>query len=267
MTAPASPRRRIRGEAARPPRVTRRRPRRPSLSQEEFLDKAFDLFVDQGFERTSLDAITATAGIAKRTVYLRYGDKTLLFRAALRRAIQVWIVPVERLRAVEREDLESSLLSISQLLVDNVLSPAGLRLLRIVNAEAARMPEIGAYSLHEGSDTTLAYLTDLFRRHLAHNGGEIDEAAPAAEAFLHLVVGGPAYAAGWGVGRDAAAVERLVRYRVRLFVRGLLPGARPDATRLEAENHRLKRLLGERQMQLDEALEQLELSRAHSAVD
>jgi AcrR family transcriptional regulator len=241
--------------------LRRRRPRRPSLTHEAFLAKALDIFLEQGFERATLDAITATAGIAKRTVYLRYGDKSALFRAALKQAIREWIIPVEQLRAAERGDLEDSLLAIGQILVDNVLSPAGLRLLRIVNAEAARIPELGAYSLHEGSDTTLDYLEDLLRRHLAQHGGDVDEAPAAASAFLHLVVGGPAYAAGWGLGVNAAEVERLVRYRVRLFVRGLLPAARADSSRLESENTRLKRLLGERTLMLDEAVERLETLR------
>jgi len=73
---------------------TRRRPGRPSLSNEALLDVALDLFLDQGFERTSIEAICTKAGMAKRTVYARYGDKTALFRAALQRAIEEGIVPV-----------------------------------------------------------------------------------------------------------------------------------------------------------------------------
>src|SRR5258706_9963960 len=93
----------------------RRRPGRPSLSNEEQLDKALDLFLEQGFERTSIEAICQAAGMAKRTVYARYGDKTSLFKAVLQRAIQEWIVPVERLRAAECDDLEKSLLAIGEI--------------------------------------------------------------------------------------------------------------------------------------------------------
>src|SRR6516164_3045395 len=108
------------------PKSGRRRPRRPSLSNEQLLDEALDLFLEQGFERTSIEEITATAGMAKRTVYLRYGDKKSLFKAALERAIEDWIVPVERLRAAETPDLEQSLLAIGRILLDNILSSAGL---------------------------------------------------------------------------------------------------------------------------------------------
>jgi len=228
-----------------------RRPRRPSLSYEAFLDKALDLFLEQGFERTSIEAITASAGMAKRTVYLRYGDKTALFKAALQRAIEDWIVPVERLRAAESPDLEASLLAIGQILVDNILSPAGLRLLRLTNAESARMPEIGDYTVHKGTDQTIAYLADLFRRHL---GADFAEAEDAAEAFLNLVVGGPANAAAWGVVQEPATIDRRTRYSVRLFLHGLLPAKAAPADDVA----RLKSLLDETMSQLEQAMARLE---------
>src|SRR5579871_40815 len=83
---------------SRPAKPARRRARRRSLGHEEFLARALDLFFELGFEGASIEAITAAVGIAKRTVYLRYGDKKSLFKAALQRAIEEWIVPVERLR-------------------------------------------------------------------------------------------------------------------------------------------------------------------------
>ncbi len=240
-----------------PAKPKKRRPRRPSLNNEEFLDKALDLFLEKGFERTGIEEITATAGMAKRTVYLRYGDKKSLFKAALKRAIEEWIVPVERLRAVECDDLEESLLAIGEILVDNILSPAGLRLLRVTNAELGRMPEIGAYTVQQGTEPTIAYLADLLRRHIGQVGEGFPDAEDAAEAFINLVIGGPAIAAAWGVVRDKAAIDRRVRYSVRWFLHGLLPQSRAAITApfLEDENSRLKKLLAEAMIQLDQALE------------
>jgi TetR/AcrR family transcriptional regulator, mexJK operon transcriptional repressor len=244
-------------------RPSRRRPRRRSLSNEELLDKALDLFLEKGFERTSIEEITRTAGMAKRTVYLRYSDKKSLFKAVLQRAIELWIVPVERLREAECGDLEQTLLAIGQILVDNVLSPAGLRLLRLTNAESGRMPEIGVYNVHQGSDPTIAYLADLFRRRLGHDGAGFPEAEDAAEVFLHLVVGGPANAAAWGVMRDKAAIDSRICYSVRVLLRGMLTSSRKSAPLdapegVDDDNLRLKKLLAETMIQLDVALERLQ---------
>jgi TetR/AcrR family transcriptional regulator, mexJK operon transcriptional repressor len=188
----------------------------------ELLDRALDLFLERGFERTTIDAIAASVGMAKRTVYLRYGDKTGLFKAALKRAIESWIVPVDRLRAAETDDVGESLLKIGRILVTNVVSPAGLRLMRITNAESARLPEIGAFSYTYGTAPTIAYLADFIRRRTRRDGMEVSDPEEAAIAFLYLVVGGPATMEAWGVALSETAVEKHTQYAVRLFLHGVL---------------------------------------------
>ena len=44
---------------------------------------ALALFSRDGYERTSVDAIAAEAGVSKRTIYNRYGDKENLFLSVL----------------------------------------------------------------------------------------------------------------------------------------------------------------------------------------
>lgn len=199
-----------------------RRPGRPTLSNEELLDKALDLFLEQGFERTSIDAIAASAGMAKRTIYLRYGDKESLFRAALERAIEEWIIPIEQLRAAECDDLEKTLLEVGRILVTNIMRPEGLRLLRITNAESARMPEIGAYTYRHGTGRTIAYLADLFRRRIGPDSVSMNEWQEAAFAFLYLVVCGPPTITAWGVKLDEEKINSHTSYCVRLFLYGML---------------------------------------------
>lgn len=230
---------------------TRRKPGRPTLSNEELLDTALDLFLENGFEGTSIDAITSSAGMAKRTVYARYGDKTNLFKEALTRAIEDWIVPVERLRDAETGDLEESLRNIGGILVANVLSPAGLRLMRLTNAESARMPEISTLSVQQGTDPTVAYLADLFERRLG-----MAQAQDAAQAFLNIVVGGPASNAGWGMVIDPDAIDRHVRYSVHLFLHGLLDENKSGG---DVPAEQLRALLGEASARLDEARKHLDI--------
>jgi AcrR family transcriptional regulator len=217
-----------------------RRPGRPSLSNEALLGIALDLFLEQGFDRTSIEAICAAAGMAKRTVYARYGDKQTLFRAALTRAIAEWIVPIERLRAAEVDDFEQSLLAIGEILLANIMSPAGLRLLRLTNAESGRSPEIGVTNVQQGTEPTIAYLADLFARRLGGAKPKLDP-RDAAEGFLHLVTG-PAIDAAWGVRRDEAALARHIRASVQLFLHGI---SERDAgvAALSEENRRLREKL------------------------
>lgn len=236
-----------RSDAVRPATASKtsggkRRPGRPTLSNEQLLDTALDLFLDNGFERTSIEAITAAAGMAKRTVYARYADKTTLFKAALTRAIEEWIVPVEQLQAAETDDIEDTLLAIGRILVANVLRPGGLRLLRLTNAVSGHMPEIGAFNVQRGTEPTLAYLADLFRRRIGPDGISAQDADLAAEAFIDLVPGGPANASARGVVFNDEDVDRHTRYCVGLFLRGVLPRTKRTLA-VEEENQRLKKTI------------------------
>lgn len=235
--------------------MTRRKPGRPTLTNAQLLDTALELFLQHGFERTSIDAIADAAAMAKRTIYARYDDKTALFKAALTRAIEEWMLPVEKLRAAECDDLEKMLLQIARLLLANVLSPAGLRLLRLSNAVSVSMPEIAAHNTRMGTEPTLAYLADLFRRRLLPAEAPVPEADEAALAFLHLVVGGPASTAAWGVILDDEAIQRHTRYCVRLFLHGALPAQ--GSAMIERENRRIKAIVEDAAHELDRACKTL----------
>ena len=50
---------------------------------EAIAQAALRLFLRDGYERTSVDAIAAEAGVSKRTIYNRYTDKENLFRSVL----------------------------------------------------------------------------------------------------------------------------------------------------------------------------------------
>src|SRR4030088_3674894 len=58
------------------------------------LDVATKLFMERGFEGTSIDAVAETAGVSTPTVYARYHDKRDLFTAVLRATIQRWLAPL-----------------------------------------------------------------------------------------------------------------------------------------------------------------------------
>jgi TetR/AcrR family transcriptional regulator, mexJK operon transcriptional repressor len=202
-----------------PGRPARKRARERNV---ELLSTALDLFLEHGFDRTSIDMITAAIGMAKRTVYRSYRNKAELFKASLERAIEEWLVPVERLKSVETDDLEETLLRVGQVLVSNVMSPAGQRLLRITNAESGRHPEIGAFTCKNGTEPTLAYLRDLIRRRIRPNGAELPKLDEAALAFMDIVVLGPASLTAWGIALEGKAVAEHTGYCVHLFLNGVL---------------------------------------------
>jgi TetR/AcrR family transcriptional regulator, mexJK operon transcriptional repressor len=213
------------GKSEKPVRGAGRGPGRPTREQseqrnQELLDRALDLFLDRGFEGTTIEAIVDSVGMARRTVYERYGDKIALFKAALQRAIDDWVVPVERLQAAETDDFEATLLAVARLMVANIRTPSGMRLARIANAEVFRMPEIAAYLWERTAQVALGYLIDLFHRRLS-----AETAEDCALAFLMLVVEGSYQSRVWHRLSDTE-LDRQLGFRIALFLNGAIAAGR-----------------------------------------
>src|ERR1700743_3321586 len=69
------------------------------------LDQALEMFLDRGFELTTIDAIAESLNMTKRTIYNRYADKRALFRATVQHAVDQWVIPIEMLEATDTVEL------------------------------------------------------------------------------------------------------------------------------------------------------------------
>jgi AcrR family transcriptional regulator len=73
------------------------RPTKEAVVQrdERLLEIAAQMFMEQGFDRTSMERLAETAMIGKATLYARYADKGALFADVLRRRILLTYGPFE----------------------------------------------------------------------------------------------------------------------------------------------------------------------------
>jgi TetR/AcrR family transcriptional repressor of mexJK operon len=213
------------GAGAEAPALRRRgRPRRDQVDQlnRELLQQALDHFLEKGFEATTMYAIARSVGMSKQTVYARYADKLALFKAALQDATDEWLAPLQRLPELETDDLEETLIRVSRAIVATLMGPAGVRLIRITNAESYRLPEISEYTYQRGHQILAGHLADLFRRKMRFDASAPPDFDDLATAFLNLM-SSPARLTAWGMGGDQTDVEEFVRRRVKLFLHGVLP--------------------------------------------
>ncbi|MGE2832665.1 TetR/AcrR family transcriptional regulator [Mycobacterium sp. SMC-4] len=206
-------------------RVAPGRPTREQALQraEDLLDGALEVFLDRGYDYATIDAIAAQVGMAKRTIYARYRDKEALFRAAVQRAIDRWVVPVDDLQNLDTGDLEETLIAVARARLQTAVSSDGVRLQRILNAEAYRFPELGRQAYEQGTLPVVRFIAEVLRRHASDGGIAVDEPELLGTSFLSLVIGGPAHGVLWGAVLDNDAVADRIRTCVRLF----LDGARP----------------------------------------
>jgi AcrR family transcriptional regulator len=184
------------------------------------LETALDHFLDLGFEQTTIESIARSVGMTKRTLYARYPDKVALFHAAVRLAIDRFAVSQEQLAATERDDIEQTLMAFAWLRIEQVMTPNGLKLQRIINTESHRFPEILTESYEVGAGPSVRFLASVLARESAAGQLATPEPDRAAVVFLSMVVSGPVRAIVTGNLLRRDEIDDRLRYAVRLFLDG-----------------------------------------------
>jgi AcrR family transcriptional regulator len=209
---------------------SQRRPRRggrPTLEEAAQLDQevrecALQLFLENGYESTSMDAIAQAAGTTKASLYSRFDSKEALFSSVLGWATRSgW--PLEEPTLPDTDDLEGSLTAIAHAALRRALDPAIVSLGRIAIAQAARFPDIAHRTHTAGFWPRQKLVVELLQRHAATGAIVADDPEILAELFLGMVSGMPARLASFGIVRDRATQEHHLQVAVRLFLRGLRP--------------------------------------------
>jgi AcrR family transcriptional regulator len=205
---------------------TPRRQGRPSTDEAARLDhdvreQALRLFLTNGYEGTSMEAVAAAAGTTKASVYARFSSKDALFQHVLTWAVgrQDWPFPEPPPPAFD--DLRAALRSIARAALHRALDPAMVQLSRIAVAQAARFPDV-AGRVGELTWPRRQLVTELLRHH--DSLGTVDASEPdvLAEQFLALVAGNPARLASFGVVRDLETQEHHLDVAIDVFLHGVM---------------------------------------------
>lgn len=152
------------------------------LVEERVLHVATTLFLERGFGRTTLDLVAQQAQVGKSSLYARYPGKAALFEAVVGHSIQSMF---DHMAPVPHSlGLEQRLQTVGEILINGLLHPRCVALMRITAAEADNFPGLAlkAYQVSlEGSveyvlmamGTTGACNTDAQLRALAHRFVEV----------------------------------------------------------------------------------------------
>jgi TetR/AcrR family transcriptional regulator, mexJK operon transcriptional repressor len=156
------------------------------------LDVATKLFMERGFEGTSIDAVAETAGVSKPTVYARYRDKRDLFTAVLRATIQRWLAPLSAAAEAAKgssKSVETALHDMSRHVLAHASTPEVVMLRRTLAAQAVQFPELAKFAHEEGWVRGVRAVAVLLQQFADRGQIKIDDAEMAADLFLSLVLG------------------------------------------------------------------------------
>ncbi|MEU5386912.1 TetR/AcrR family transcriptional regulator [Kitasatospora cineracea] len=121
--------------------------RRGEKLREHILWTAKDVFLEAGFERTSMDVVAQRAETSKRSLYAHFPSKDALFAGVVSLVRELYLdrlgSPEDYLTA-ERADPADALVRYCGRLLQLLLWSSSLRTLRMGIAEAERVPEIAS---------------------------------------------------------------------------------------------------------------------------
>jgi len=201
---------------------------------EQILDAATALFLTNGFGATSVEAVAQRVGIAKRTFYHRYPDKSALFAAVAQRII-ARLRPAASVPLIEGADLAAILERLAAIILRAALSPQAIALRRLIVAESARFPELAGMLAREGStEEAVALIAGVLDRDVKAGRIALVDTDFAAREFLHMVIALPQGRA-MGLGHPLARheLEQWPRKVVDLFLHGcrVAPAKAPRRSR------------------------------------
>lgn len=169
------------------PNVVNARAPRRSGSREAVESAARALFIEKGFEGTSVDEIARRARVSKPTIYAHFGGKEGLFIHVLEVACSRLLAPIIA-PAAEVRPIDDVLHDLAHAYTRAVLAPEVVSLHRLFVAEAERFPALGQRYYAAGPGAAHHGLAEFLARRA--EAGEIVCPDPlmAAELFAGLVL-------------------------------------------------------------------------------
>lgn len=194
---------------------------------QRLIDVATQLFLERGYDATSLDAVAEAARVSKPTVYARYGDKRGLFAAVLRREIERWLAPLAKaaegqLTSSATISAEQRLLEVGREMLTFTCGPDAAAFSRMLTAQSINFPEFAKLGKEEGWLKAVATTARFFDHLVAQGSLDVEDTTIAAEVFLDVVVGHTHRMATFGMALELKAAEKRMRAAVRLFLAGAL---------------------------------------------
>lgn len=186
----------------------------------DIVQAAITVFLQKGFELTSMDAVAAQAGLSKVTVYNHFRDKKELFEQVM----AVHCANLSNNTKLIEFDASKSPEHLMQIyahrMVELLLHEKSIALMRVVIGEASRFPELahsiwpeGKLPMHEALNHYLKEEHDAGRLH-------IPETALATTQFFGLIKENLVWPAlmGLKINNSPAHRQQVIEEAVSMFL-------------------------------------------------
>lgn len=171
-------------------------PGRTERKRQAILDAATELFLRNGFRRTSMDEVATRAGVSKQTVYKQFTDKERLFRDIVEGVASNSDAVIATLTsafgdsaAASSRALEARLRGVALVYLDAVLNPRVLSLRRLIIAEADAFPDLARSYYDYGPGQGVEVVAQCLQPYIDAGLLVVNESRLAAAHFAYLALG------------------------------------------------------------------------------
>jgi TetR/AcrR family transcriptional regulator, mexJK operon transcriptional repressor len=147
------------------------------------LDAAAEVLAERGFG-APIEEVARRAGVSKQTIYNHYGSKTELVRTLVDRRRSLLTATIAA--APPGQALEDTLTAYAVAIIETIMSPASLQLVRMAITGAVDMPEL-AHAVYEAG--AKASNADLAAFLAGRPELDIGNAQRGADIFMGMAMG------------------------------------------------------------------------------
>jgi AcrR family transcriptional regulator len=148
------------------------------------LEAATGLFLDLGYDRTSLARVADRAGVSKATLFKQFPTKAELFEATV---LAAGDTPDSAPLELPAGDFHAGLVALGMAYAELLSRPRMAELIRAVIAESARFPELRQRTFDFGTLPVLTALRQFFEAANAQGTAKVDDLDVAAPQFLGMI--------------------------------------------------------------------------------
>lgn len=131
---------------------------RVAAIEDGILAAAHALFLELGYEAASMEGIADRAGISKGTLYARYAGKEALFRAVIRKRLDLWSAKAGEQDHLLPRELAPRLGHHARILTQMFAWPEYRETSQLVQTAARSFPDIAAYWQEQGTRQYIDFL-------------------------------------------------------------------------------------------------------------
>lgn len=193
----------------------------PQSKRQQIVEAACRLFLENGYELTSMDAVAAEANVSKRTVYSHFQSKELLFTDIMEDMCHLFgegAIDTIDANAAPEEFLRAA----ARFLLSKVMDPNLQAMMRAIISQVGSFPAMGEKFWQTGPGSFQTVVADYLRAQDAAGVLTVPDAAVSASLFQGMVAG-PHFLPMIFTGtadRNPETIDNTIEAAVALFLAG-----------------------------------------------